>query len=47
MSLVDDCEDRQLTDQRIIQCQMNGEFWHQVNRTWQQFQSAPKADQIP
>jgi hypothetical protein len=39
----DDCEDRALTDQRIIQCQMNREIWHQMNRTWQQLRSAPES----
>jgi hypothetical protein len=37
----DDCEDQALTDQRLIPCQMNREIWHQVNRVWQQFRSAP------
>ena len=37
----DDCEDRTLTDQKIAECQMNREVWHQVNRVWQQLRSAP------
>jgi hypothetical protein len=37
----DDCEDRPVTQQQIVACQMNREVWHQVNKIWQQLRSSP------
>jgi hypothetical protein len=31
----DDCEDRPLTQQQIVPCQVNREIFHQVNKVWQ------------
>lgn len=38
----DDCEDRVLTPQRTIQCQMNREIRQTVNRLWHRLRSSPE-----
>ncbi len=40
----DDCEDRPLTDPKVVECQMNREIWHSVNRVWQQLRTSPAGE---
>ncbi len=40
----DDCEDRPLTDNKLVECQMNREIWHSVNRVWQELRASPAAE---